>query len=727
MNPPYLAVDAASAPPGKSSIPCLVCRSRKVRCDKTLPECRNCERLGVKCPRYNVDTQTISRSEINKSAEDIFKAAGVEKRRVGSCEECQHTATQSTTPYETSYAVPRGQGIGWDQRLYTETLPDDRTLRTELVETFFDRSHSLRCLGFLHRETFLHSLERESVVQDYGQPLLYAIHLHFDSIAAGHPVAAESQGVPGALWAERARREVLMDVASPSVNHIMAMVLLCDYGVRSDQNSMVFILVAFLYRVIRLHGLDSFNVHETLQDYEAARQREVETRLVWACYFIDLFTATGVEKNACWHGEPTLPLPILDRTHVTHYVQARHTLKSIDANGVHAALNDLDLSGILVLVVRLRRTTLRLIRTHAQDLDTPIWDPASPFLQNIQRLDEIYQNLPPRYQLTDAIIPILRERRILGGVFLLHFMLHAVASDLTRISLPGFNFPLAPIFNSATSHFRSHCQERCRHHARQTTNLVRQGLSIGRGAFDDIYAADAALEAAKIQIIYAATVNQSPEVIQETRDNLTNVLYFYDLFHKGKSGTSQYIRTVMPLCFLFGFRDVAEPYRRRGYADDNEAEVVGSADIDHLSRFAPFRRARSELKASSVQSPVSSSSRHTHPSPARQDSMTLPPLMVPPTTVPDTAQSQRRNTQMLPVLRPAYSSFVPPDPVAVDQNYYPVQPIHSQMMSMVSDTMEGQPTMDDYIRTAGDMAGYLTWDHMEIPASLNYANFFPTG
>jgi len=165
--------------------------------------------------------------------------------------------------------------------------------------------------------------------------------------------------------------------------------------------------------------------------------------------------------------------------------------------------------------------------------------------------------------------------------------------------------------------------------------------------------------------------------------------------------------------------------------DDNEAEVIGSADIDHLSRFAPFRRARSELKASSVQSPVSSSSRHTHPSPARQDSRTLPPLMVPPTTVPNTAQSKPRNTQMLPVLRPAYSSFAPPDPVVMDQSYYSVQstlpPIHSQMMSMVSDTMAGQPTMDDYIRTAGDMAGYLTWDQMEIPASLNYANFFPTG
>lgn len=70
--------------------------SWQVRCDKTLPECRNCERLGVKCPRYNVDTQTISRSEIQKSADAIFKAAGVEKRRVGSCEECRASKHRCT-------------------------------------------------------------------------------------------------------------------------------------------------------------------------------------------------------------------------------------------------------------------------------------------------------------------------------------------------------------------------------------------------------------------------------------------------------------------------------------------------------------------------------------------------------------------------------------------------------------------------------------------------------
>lgn len=129
----------------------------------------------------------------------------------------------------------------------------------------------------------------------------------------------------------------------------------------------------------------------------------------------------------------------------------------------------------------------------------------------------------------------------LGGVFFLHFLIHAVVFDLTRISLPGFNFPLAAAFESASPEFLSQCRQRCRFHAMQVTDLVRSGLAHGRIPFDDIFTADAALEAAKIQIIYAATADHSPEVLQTTRDNVEMTLRFFQTFHFGQSGPSQYV------------------------------------------------------------------------------------------------------------------------------------------------------------------------------------------
>ncbi|KAL6399442.1 putative Zn(II)2Cys6 transcription factor [Ilyonectria robusta] len=70
--------------------------SLEVRCDRTIPSCRKCHRLGVTCPGYELDHGSISRSEMLKSTNDIFKAAGIEKRRVGSCHECRASKSRCT-------------------------------------------------------------------------------------------------------------------------------------------------------------------------------------------------------------------------------------------------------------------------------------------------------------------------------------------------------------------------------------------------------------------------------------------------------------------------------------------------------------------------------------------------------------------------------------------------------------------------------------------------------
>lgn len=138
------------------------------------------------------------------------------------------------------------------------------------------------------------------------------------------------------------------------------MVLLCDYGIRADQNSMVFVLVSFLYRVIRLLGLDDPGPLENPNDYLAALQRETENRLVWACFFTDLFTATGVDKNACWKGvTPNIPLPCAEWTSLSQTSIPQHYLAHVENSAMSSVLHDLDLSGLSILVMRLRMTSLR--------------------------------------------------------------------------------------------------------------------------------------------------------------------------------------------------------------------------------------------------------------------------------------------------------------------------------------------------------------------------------
>jgi hypothetical protein len=61
----------------------------QVRCDRLRPSCQNCKRLGVGCPGYHNENETISRNQLHKLAEEVYASSGVERRRFGTCEACR--------------------------------------------------------------------------------------------------------------------------------------------------------------------------------------------------------------------------------------------------------------------------------------------------------------------------------------------------------------------------------------------------------------------------------------------------------------------------------------------------------------------------------------------------------------------------------------------------------------------------------------------------------------
>lgn len=171
-----------------------------------------------------------------------------------------------------------------------------------------------------------------------------------------------------------------------------------------------------------------------------------------------------------------------------------------------------------------------------------IWEPSSQFVGIIDQISALYNNLPERYYLTDTNLYVLKEKGMLGAVFALHLFIHAVIFDLTRISLAGYSFPLAPAFKMAPVEFRTHCQNLCRFHASQVSDIIRTGISFSPGAFDDLFCPDATVESTKVQIIYAATVDQSPQTLQVTRDNvITNLNFLLGIHSRGKGGPTQFV------------------------------------------------------------------------------------------------------------------------------------------------------------------------------------------
>ncbi|KAL6867027.1 hypothetical protein J3F83DRAFT_103124 [Trichoderma novae-zelandiae] len=772
-----------------AAIACLVCRSRKVKCDKTLPGCRNCLRLGVGCPGFSPQSEFISRKEMQKSADDIFRAAGVEKRRVGSCEECRsskHRCTKtrpscrrcilrhlpcvypskpdkqqeresSTQPASsvasstaaaaalastisvqsldvgqwTNPALLRAFGVNIES-LCTDTLPKDHGLRLRLVNAFFDRSHHLRCVSFVHPPSFMQSLESASIAQDYGEPLLYAMcalgarHIYFDATLAldGPDRDSLPSIVPGQAWAERARKEILGEMHAPTVQNLMAGALLCEYGLREDQHALVFILLAFLHRAIRLLSLDSPRSLPSHCTTAQMMQREVENRIVWACFVIDGLAANGVEKNMCWKDYmPNIPLPCSDDCFNTSQLASTpHYLPQIEDSAMHTVIAELDLAALLVVVVRLRTKAMQLIRV--ADPNMRVWEPSSEFVKIIDQLMALYNSLPERYYLTDANLYVLQEKGMLGSVFALHLFIHAVVFDLTRISLAGFNFPLAPAFKHAPSEFRAHCQSLCRFHASRVSDIIRTGSSFSPNAFDDLFCPDATVESTKVQIIYAATVDQSPQTLQVTRDNIiTNLNFLLGIHNRGKEAPTQFIRGIIPLCHLFGFQDIAERYQTTLGIPIDPAEVTGSPDIHHLSAMASFRRGRLQLQESQSGGGVKT---------ILSGKETRSPLIQATQSIfyeePMDKGIGSVYASSLPILRPSY----PPLEVApelISQTL--AQPDPLQIMPsagvMVQSGALLQPSVDDYIKTADEMSTFLTWGMPELPQWINLPDQMPPG
>ncbi|KAL7920929.1 hypothetical protein ACQKWADRAFT_297116 [Trichoderma austrokoningii] len=779
---------AARNDTAKATIACLVCRSRKVRCDKTIPECRNCLRLGVGCPGFSPQSEFISRKEMQKSADDIFKAAGVEKRRVGSCEECRsskhrctktrpscrrcilrnlpciypskldkpqerESSSQPASSVASSTIAASGlasmtpalpleptqlwtnptllQAFGVNlESLCTDTLPKDHGLRLRLINAYFERNHYLRCLSFIHRPSFMQSLESASIAQDYGEPLLYVIcalgarHIYFDAILSLDGLDRDSlpTAIPGHEWAERARKEILGDLHAPTVQSLMTVALLCEYGLREDQHALVFILLAFLHRAIRLLSLDS---PRPLQSHHTAAQviqREIENRIVWASFVMDGLAANGIEKNMCWRDHiPEIPLPCPDDCFTSQLTSPPRYLLQIEGSGMHEAVAELDLSSLMVLVVRLRTKGMQLIRVAGDTMH--IWEPSSEFLRIIEQLNALYTNLPEKYYLTDASLFALKEKGMLGGVFALHLFIHAVIFDLTRISLAGFSFPLASAFKNAPLHFRVHCQNLCRFHATQASHIIRTGMNFSPNAFDDLFCPDAIIESTKVQIIYAATVDQSPQTLQETRDNIiTNFGFLLGIHNRGKGAPIQFIRGLIPLCHLFGFQDIAERYQATLNIPIDPAEVTASAEDDHLSALASFRRGRAQLEEAQSTSSVKTMSANNNKSPLIQASQNL----FYETAIDKSSSSGFANS--LPVLRPAYPPLeIAPELMSQSLSQRNPLQIISSTGVMVQNGAMMQPSVDDYIKTADEMSTYLTWGIPDMPQWINLSDQMSPG
>jgi hypothetical protein len=135
-----------------------------------------------------------------------------------------------------------------------------------------------------------------------------------------------------------------------------------------------------------------------------------------------------------------------------------------------------------------------------------------------------------------------RDQNALGAVFFLHLLYHAAICDLTRVSLPGFSFPLADAFHDAPVDFLLQCQRRAQFHAAEISTLIRNGLPHRGLAFDDPFVTDAVFESTKIQIVFAAVTPNESDFVRMTADRIRSNMELLHTLVEDDAGSNPYVR-----------------------------------------------------------------------------------------------------------------------------------------------------------------------------------------
>ncbi|TPX11114.1 uncharacterized protein E0L32_007975 [Thyridium curvatum] len=608
------------------------------------------------------------------------------------------------------------------QWLYDARLPTEKSSLKKLIDLFFSRVHQLRCTGFIHPPSFMHSFDRGTLVEDYGDALIYIICafgarcLYIDD--TDRQRHAFSGVVPGRQWADRAEDLVLEGIKKPSLDNLMAMVLVCDYGFVADNYEVIFQLVGCCYRLVRLLGLDDPSHTVVPRTCEEATRYESQRRLVWSCFILDQTVGSGVEPNLNWQTYPPIPLPLSDHDFLSQVIPDTSSLPTMEIFDDPAMSGRLNMRAHIVHIFWLRGQVLKMLRKHR--LSTDPWISGSEFLSLIDRIGRWYQNLPENLLLDETRAYIHKEMNVLSSIFFLHLGYHLAVTDLTRVALPGFNFPLANAFRNAPGEFRAQVQRRARYHADEVTRIIRLGLSHADRAFEDAFCYVAAFEATKIQIVDTAVAGITGHTKERRRieeDIRTNIRL---ISRKGRDATVMHRRTLMPLLTRFGFHSIALEWgqSRRSSPTTQGVDITGPDTANHLSAISILRLARSKMeeRAASASSPSETA---TSEASRTADLSRQPPIIfgASPTTAlhqgssPSGSILHQQQHQMAPIPNILDSSTLP----VIHAHHEPI-PMYPEDQSFFQGDfadLGGSPmetlSPGSYMRLADEMSEFLTW------------------
>jgi hypothetical protein len=448
---------------------CLTCRARKIKCDESAIACNNCSRSGVECHRSDNESLTqTTRSQLATTAQSSHNQltqAGITRRRIKrSCIACKLVKKRcSGERPRCDRCSERGQTCVYDHdpTTPTETSPSheapvsplpsplsslspaasnlnfpDRATARDLCVAFFDEIAPLRCLGFLHRHTFLQHAQ-DCSLQDDPDPLLLSV-----CALATKTIRMRRLWNSGCGWARVAQGLVLAEIEDIGVRRLMCIVLLYEHAARVGEHRLCFMLSGLASRYSQALSLNLEYDHDVLSTTSLLSpvERESRRRLMWACYIIDTMVACGLNHlQAIDTTTIQIQLPCDEKYYL--YKTARHTAKvpiCFDAEAdreIVISTENQDTHAFLLRLFLIRERILRYINDRI-DEEYP-WRLTS----SLADLEHWKESLPAELQLNSDVIVIRKEQSMLSALVSLHVQYHQINCLLYRCTIPSMLFP----------------------------------------------------------------------------------------------------------------------------------------------------------------------------------------------------------------------------------------------------------------------------------------------
>jgi hypothetical protein len=547
---------------------CIECRNQKRKCSGDRPACNRCLHRELKCEYDSISDRSSSSTNGSNSPlrgpSPSNSPARIQQSRMlqlqqpdfSSSKETVNNGTkapnsstsnivtqrQNTPLRRTESSASSNEASNHAIRFPLSSpigiqIPDKTLVRT-LVDKFFSEIYPCRMLGFLHRPSFMLRLDEGfgSTIEEMTL-LLTICALATKTNHAETPELWEM----GNQWANHAHQLLTTSMNSISISNLMSVILLHEHESRVGKLSACFLLsglAARMSQALQINLEYDFDVlcSDSTMD---CTEKECRRRLMWACYFLDSGTCSGVKQlQLIDESDIKIQLPcsednfLFERSCITETMIPGETLKfaNLFDRPISPTAN-MDYRAYLIRIMIIRNRVLRYVKCFMED-ENP-WLPTSEFSRIHSDLMAWKMSCPSDLALTPSVIFIRKEQGLLSPLFHIHMLYHLCYCDIYRIVMPGLSYPktssIEAIQIAAPVDFLIEKQDACYQHACHISDIFQTALYHAPQAPGDPGLAIAPHEATRIQIVYITKI--AADRITEEKVAATIKLIEYNIMY----------------------------------------------------------------------------------------------------------------------------------------------------------------------------------------------------